>query len=234
MPSPIPGPSGVQQTPSPTPPRLSRSQQPGRKRKPTVPLKKGTRGMTKKQKRMKVNKFTKEHVPEDAVGTRKAFEVHLCVTAVINSIDSLPVLSTLKEKKEFLKGMGKVNAFLDRNLAKFNIINNKVNARIDCLKTAAQSFNHLQQDITRVPQNALQAISASFMKLGIECICIDTSEDPLSMCNTVMQRIMIHMFQLAIGCGEYVNHGLDNTWWKNDAWLNTLFDHYFFEHLERK
>ncbi|KAL0060074.1 hypothetical protein AAF712_013150 [Marasmius tenuissimus] len=133
MPSPIPGPSGVQRTPSPTPPCPSGSQQPGRKRKPTVPLKKGTKGTkgtTKKRKHMKVNKFTKEHVSEDEVGTKKAFKVHLCLTAVIDSIDSLAALPTLEEKKEFLKGMGKVNAFLDGHLAKFNIINNEVNARI--------------------------------------------------------------------------------------------------------
>ncbi|KAL0056927.1 hypothetical protein AAF712_016456, partial [Marasmius tenuissimus] len=194
-----------------------------------------TKATTKnKKKQKKVNKFTKDHVPEDVKGTKKAFEVHLCLVAVIDSIDFLPPPPTLEQKREFLKGIGKVNAFLTGNMAKFNIVNKEVNKRMDRLKTEAQSFKHLRKEVLRVPQEALCAICASFVRLGIECIRVDAMGDSSSMYNAVMKRIAIRMFQLAIGCRGYIDHGIVDTYWSDDAWLDVLFDYYFFEHLERK
>ncbi|KAK1231760.1 hypothetical protein PQX77_005108 [Marasmius sp. AFHP31] len=187
-----------------------------------------------KTKRRRPYQITKEDVPEEARGAKKAFEIHMCVMGNIYSVENVPARPPLEVKQEFEDSRRTIDHFLQNSRGRFPEIHGRVTQRLSQLRRNQQYFTHLREDVLSVNDQALRTISTALVRTGLSRWLPDLTEAPTTSYNSTLRHVAIISFQSAVAQGGYLNYSLNRDWVQDDAFLEAVFDHYWFKYLKEK
>ncbi|EJD50199.1 hypothetical protein AURDEDRAFT_160736 [Auricularia subglabra TFB-10046 SS5] len=174
---------------SPPSPRPKKKQ----KQKETAKERRGRRSKTK---------LTRDDIPDDYKGTKRAFELHVCLLAGIRSSREVMPQPTIQNIGRF------ASLFRDHDAVFAACVGP---SRLE--KSAMMSIsslrlknNHSQiaHDIAQIEDHNLHQILLQLSRYGISAWCPNYEESPYSVYNSAMRAIALDTFKQAVAAHAYM------------------------------